>query len=731
MAGPSGISSVVGGNIKASKDKEDKEYKSDADDESEGSSTSASVSQLQSRWNDNPNPEALINPNLNVHGIPHVDKMMFNKIKQRKLGGADARSLLPEEFSRLENAEVSSPKKEKHRSALMNNESTAWILERLQDNDAYHTQERGVGDNAQPIIPFEEFQKMFDEYTESAAVSRAQTETGEGVRFGATSTPRGGGMKIPETSNIIENLGKAELLEEEPEVTNRSVVQILAKEDPMFDIFLKMSLRERPAGKRLIKGTAPSFLKAKIKRVAAPLGLSAVMLDPIPPKPQPQVISNDNGDPSLVINSNSRLDGINSGLSHYMTATRQGDGRLGRGNGGASGFLNCFNSTDTLDVTEYIQPSFEGGDPSINGYKERKILSPGPAPDQADSMTIEGSPLLPVGKAQGVRSLAAHRRRMEQRERDEVGTPHKGLEVETMATCMQRKLVQMWDCLQVPASERLDFMRKFSLYPYSMQLGRATDQWAEVAVLVMARQEILKLLALLKSGFRPMPLKASELIESIVAAVPPDLASKSSSFLPLTVPSSSKGGLKISGDIIGEPPLTPLSPMPLSAVALTTMIDHITKMFHATSQSETPAQSNMPSRSGMSSRSRRKASITEPTTPQNELNGAVSPLISRSQSRKELRKGKSQKSRRGSTGLSRDSSNDDFDTRSEDSESNTVKEDSVLLIKGEKEATSCLLQLRKTIDGLLLSSLRTTQEAVNDVVTYGKMPVQEWMNMAS
>jgi hypothetical protein len=101
-------------------------------------------------------------------------------------------------------------------------------------------------------------------------------------------------------------------LEEETEVTNRSVVQILAKEDPMFDIFLKMSLRERPSGKRLIKGTAPSFLKAKIKRVAAPLGLSAVMLDPIPPKPQPQAIPHDNGDPSLM--TNSRLDGLNSGI---------------------------------------------------------------------------------------------------------------------------------------------------------------------------------------------------------------------------------------------------------------------------------------------------------------------------------------------------------------------------------------------------------------------------------
>ena len=45
-------------------------------------------------------------------------------------------------------------------------------------------------------------------------------------------------------------------------------------------------------------------------------------------------------------------------------------------------------------------------------------------------------------------------------------------------------------------------MRKFSLYPYSMKLGLATDLWSEVAVLVMVRQEILKLLAVFKVIYR-------------------------------------------------------------------------------------------------------------------------------------------------------------------------------------------------------------------------------------
>lgn len=51
---------------------------------------------------------------------------------------------------------------------------------------------------------------------------------------------------------------------------------------------------------------------------------------------------------------------------------------------------------------------------------------------------------------------------------------------------------------QVPSSGRLEFMRKYSLHPYSLKLDLATDLWSEVAVLVMARQEIIKVLAALK-----------------------------------------------------------------------------------------------------------------------------------------------------------------------------------------------------------------------------------------
>ena len=48
-------------------------------------------------------------------------------------------------------------------------------------------------------------------------------------------------------------------------------------------------------------------------------------------------------------------------------------------------------------------------------------------------------------------------------------------------------------------------MRKYSLYPFSMKLGIATDLWSEVAVLVMARQEIIKILVTLKVRASSVP----------------------------------------------------------------------------------------------------------------------------------------------------------------------------------------------------------------------------------
>ena len=41
-------------------------------------------------------------------------------------------------------------------------------------------------------------------------------------------------------------------------------------------------------------------------------------------------------------------------------------------------------------------------------------------------------------------------------------------------------------------------MRKYTMLPFSSKLGLSIDLWSEVAVLIMARQEITKMLLVIK-----------------------------------------------------------------------------------------------------------------------------------------------------------------------------------------------------------------------------------------
>ena len=214
-----------------------------------------------------------------------------------------------------------------------------------------------------------------------------------------------------------------------------------------------------------------------------------------------------------------------------------------------------------------------------------------------------------------------------------------------------------------------------------------------------------------------MPLLATELIDSIYSAVPPDLASRSSVFFPMAAPITGKaisgGGRAVSAaaklrEKASEPTQRvsiKVPSVPLSAAVLSVMLDHITRRFGAVAASESIVRASTASdglRKSITSRAKRKGSTGS------LMAGEMS---SRGSSRKTARK--------ASIGGSVRSSEDE-DER-----------DSIpLQIQSEKEAVSCLLHLRKTADQLLLASLRRTLDEVSDVVTYGKMSVQEWMNAA-
>ena len=62
----------------------------------------------------------------------HHDKLMFNRVRQRKLGGIEAEYLLSEEAEKLQEAEIIQPKKLKFRSTLLESKAASWMLEKMQ-----------------------------------------------------------------------------------------------------------------------------------------------------------------------------------------------------------------------------------------------------------------------------------------------------------------------------------------------------------------------------------------------------------------------------------------------------------------------------------------------------------------------------------------------------------------------------------------------------------------------
>ena len=210
-----------------------------------------------------------------------------------------------------------------------------------------------------------------------------------------------------------------------------------------------------------------------MKRVTAPLGLSAVLLDPIsstqPLLTIPREIYDNNSSALLASSSSSlftnhifNIEAARTGkVAKYMAATRQGGDDRHQKGPKALGFSNCFQSQEMIDLSlSLIQPSEAYSGVSLNGFKERRTLNPGP---ELDASLVESNPKpenLAVkrnNQSQGnLRSMVAQRRRQEREREREDEDSLEGAEQtrapkteETQATSMQRKLVQMWDCLQV------------------------------------------------------------------------------------------------------------------------------------------------------------------------------------------------------------------------------------------------------------------------------------------
>ena len=218
-----------------------------------------------------------------------------------------------------------------------------------------------------------------------------------------------------------------------------------------------------------------------------------------------------------------------------------------------------------------------------------------------------------------------------------------------------------------------------------------------------------------------MPLHASDLVDAITAAVPPDLASTSSVFVPLGAPSTS-GKARASKEKEGEDKKSKkVLPVPLSAAMLSSMVEHVNQRFRVVAASEAILRcSQGQGHDSWQSRGRTKKPPVE-SFARNLANSLMMPGDPSS------RRDSEETRRKKSAMLSREEEEDRGKEKDKERERERAAE---LQISSEIEASACLLQLRKMADQLLLASLRKALDEVSDVVTYGKMPVQEWMNAA-
>ena len=84
-----------------------------------------------------------------------------------------------------------------------------------------------------------------------------------------------------------------------------------------------------------------------------------------------------------------------------------------------------------------------------------------------------------------------------------------------------------------PASERLEFMRKYSLPPFSQKLGNAVDMWCEAAVLVKTRKQLTSIFEAVNANTYRLPLRVRDVMDRIREELPTELLSYNPVFLPL------------------------------------------------------------------------------------------------------------------------------------------------------------------------------------------------------
>jgi hypothetical protein len=519
---------------------------------------------------------------------PGADIKLFTKIKRGKLGGADPKTILLEEAARLEKSDVLDVKKTRERSSLVDSEMTSWMLSLLQKNQIEKTaQGRDVvpttidlfasaraslpvgtdetgsvlysPDKASALrddvhsstrmVPFAEFYDMFRQYSAEAKDRKEKEEEKELKRqekeakrlarlhqhhdhhhdeeeddlnspHSSPSKFRGNASGEGENTDgvLVDHLvdneasgidaidaasfvithhhagGKGggepmlhEYLQETAGPKKTNLVQVMKETDPLFDAYYKTMLRQKPQGARLFKGTVTKVPKL---RVVAPLGKAAV------------VITDTRGKEKAV---------SSKGFYNVFTTRLATDETTVE----SSQITLETQKTDEDDKSVEVVASTNFPDASPPGSRTAPRDEEQPHQQQQQQRSRTPSP-----------SNARRSRNRSRGKKPGAAEQSTGESAATVVLDFQTKLVCVWDCLQLPAQHRLQFMRKYASKAYASELSRAIDLWAECAVLILARINMVDHnLVKVREGYSVLPLRARDLLDPLNESLPEAMTS--------------------------------------------------------------------------------------------------------------------------------------------------------------------------------------------------------------
>jgi hypothetical protein len=174
-----------------------------------------------------------------------VQKYVLLRVFDR-VGDADfmvCSPILPSSYFSLENASeafssvISRCLPHNHAFSLQN---TMWMLEKLQHHAAARPPLGREGPPA--VVPFEVFQKMFEEYSSTPHTDKSK---------GRKDVDSDGWSGFDSIMQLLPETGcgdDSSIDGSDPE-SAMNAVQYLAKEDKLFDSFLKMNLKDKPTGR--------------------------------------------------------------------------------------------------------------------------------------------------------------------------------------------------------------------------------------------------------------------------------------------------------------------------------------------------------------------------------------------------------------------------------------------------------------------------------------------------